>query len=118
MSSTSGVIQAIKNTKPMDIVNHPFFFAVGVGLGNGILAAVRGKHIDLKTGVALAAILGIGETVIAAFEPGEHKHSNLAVAGYSVLGVGIGLLPFLKLHGESEGVPIAKSETKEGEAVT
>lgn len=97
MADAKSLIEAIKNTKPMDLVNHPFTFAAGVGLANGLLAAVRGKHIDFKTAAALTAILGVGETVIVAFEPGEKKHSNLAVLLHSIAGVGLGLAPFVRL---------------------
>lgn len=121
MADARSIIEAIKATKPMEVVNHPFAFALGVGAANGLLAAVRGKHIDLRTGLALTAILGVGETVIAAWEPGEHKHSNAMVALYSVLGVGIGLLPFLKFEwaaGEGgKGFAVAEAEREKGDAV-
>lgn len=115
MADAKSIIAAIKNTKPVRLADaameHPFGFALAVGVGNGLLAVARGKHIDLKTGIALAGIIGIGETVIAAFEPGEHKRSNLKVGIYSVLGIGIGLLPFLRLGSEgAAGLPIASAE--------
>lgn len=122
MASAASVIEAIKATKPLDlakdVANHPFAFALGVGLGNGFLAWARDKHIDLRTGLALTAILGVGETVIAAWEPGEHKHTNSAVLAYSVLGVGIGLLPFLKWEWAvgGGGIPLAAA-SREGDTV-
>lgn len=122
MADVKSLLAAIKDTKPMDLVNHPFTFAAGVGLANGLLAAARGKHIDLKTAAALTMILGVGETVIVAFEPGEKKHSNLAVLLHSIAGVGLGLAPFVKLSPDEAKMvggkfPIADSDAaKDGAA--
>jgi fucose 4-O-acetylase-like acetyltransferase len=122
MADVKSLLAAIKDTKPMDLVNHPFTFAAGVGLANGLLAAARGKHIDLKTAAALTMILGVGETVIVAFEPGEKKHSNLAVLLHSIAGVGLGLAPFVRMSSDEKElvgktIPIAKGVSEKGEAV-
>lgn len=121
MADAKSIIAAIRETRPMDLVNHPFTFALGVGLANGALAAVRGKHIDVKTAAALTAILGVGETVIVAFEPGEKKHSNLATLLHSIAGVFIGLAPFVRLSSDEKELvgktlSIARAGEKKGEA--
>lgn len=125
MADTSSVLEAIRATKPMDLVNHPFTFAVGVGAANGLLAAVRGKRVDLPTGIALAAILGVGEAVINHFEPhppgAPPKRSDLSVAIHSVLGVALGLAPFVFLMRGAEdhggGIPVAEAERARQEKV-
>lgn len=121
MADTKSVLEAIRSTKPMDLVNHPFTFAVGVGAANGLLAVVRGKQVDVPTGIALALILGAGEAAINHFEPpvpGHQKRSDLAVALYSILGVGLGLLPFLSYKPSTSGaIPIAEAEKARQEKI-
>lgn len=117
MADAASIIASIKATKPMDLIEHPFSFAVGIGLANGLLAKVRGKGIDVATGIALAAILGIGEAVIVALEkpdPTKKHYSPALVALYSVIGVGVGLAPFVTLEGEGGGLPIAEREREKG----
>jgi len=117
MTNTEALITQIKSIRPMDVVNHPFTFAVGVGLANGILARVRGKQVDVPTAVALALILGAGEAVIEHFDkskPPEEKHSPAAVVLYSIAGVAAGLLPFITwetAEGGTRPIPIASKET-------
>lgn len=115
------LLAAIKATKPMDLVNHPFSFAVGVGVANGLLAVARGKRIDLPTAAALGVILGLGEAALVGLEPGHKVWSKETgkVAWLSVLGVAVGVAPFVLLGtGEAgHGAPLAEKSRETGEAV-
>lgn len=116
MADPKKLLEAIKATKPMDLVNHPFSFAVGVGVANGLLAVARGKRVDGPTAAALGVILGLGEAALVGLEPGHSVWSKetAKVAWLSVLGVGVGVLPFV-LFGKGEpthGIPIASTGGK------
>jgi hypothetical protein len=79
-----------------DLVNHPYSFAMGVGIANGFLAVGRGKKIDMPTALTLATILGLGEMALIMYEPESERQYSLQATGiYSVLGVLTGLLPFV-----------------------
>jgi hypothetical protein len=95
-----------------DLVNHPYSFAMGVGIANGFLAVGRGKKIDMPTALTLATILGLGEMALIMYEPESERQYSLTATGiYSVLGVLTGLLPFVTPgHGAGGGVPIAEKE--------
>lgn len=80
-----------------DLVNHPFSFAIGVGAANGLLAVGRGKSIDLPTALTLSTILGLGEMALVMYEPeSERTNSLVAIALWSVAGVMVGVMPFIK----------------------
>jgi hypothetical protein len=122
MADAKSIIAAIKATKPMDLVHNPFAFAVGVGVANGLLAVARNKRIDLPTASALGVILGLGEAALVGLEPGNKVWSKETgkVALWSVLGVAVGVAPFMLFGGEgsAHAIPVAEKvrETK-GEAV-
>lgn len=103
-----------------DLVGHPFSFAAGAGVANGLLAVARGKRIEPKTAVAFSVILGLGELALVMFEPPSERgpYSLNAIGWYSVLGVLAGVLPFVTWtpgeHGTTTGVPIASRETTGG----
>lgn len=80
-----------------DLVNHPFSFAIGVGVANGLLAVGRGKNIDLPTAITLSTILGLGEMALVVYEPASERTRSLASIGaWSVAGVMVGVMPFIK----------------------
>jgi len=80
-----------------DLVNHPFSFAIGVGVANGLLAVGRGKSIDLPTAVTLSTILGLGEMALVIYEPASERTRSLAAIGaWSVAGVMVGVMPFIR----------------------
>lgn len=82
-----------------DLVNHPFSFAIGVGVANGLLAVGRGKSIDKPTAITLSLILGLGEMALVAFEPESERPMSLTAIGlWSVAGVAVGVMPFIKEH--------------------
>jgi hypothetical protein len=102
------------------LVNHPFSFAVGIGVANGLLAVARGKKIDIPTALWLSAILGLGEMALEMYVPAEERaHSLPAIGAHSVAGVLLGVLPFVTTepghHGG--GLPIA-SRTEPGGGAT
>lgn len=80
------------------LLNHPFSFAVGVGLANGLLAFARQKKIDFKTAATLSVILGLGEAALVMYEPEEERgeHSLSSIAVLSVAGVMLGVAPFIE----------------------
>jgi len=87
MSSSDGFMQTL--------YRHPYSFAVGIGIANGLLAVTRGKSINPKTAVMLAGVLGVGEALIAAQEPAHERTMPLNAVGlYSVLGVLTGVALF------------------------
>lgn len=112
MADPKSLLEAIKATKPMDLVHNPFAFAVGVGVANGLLAVARGKRIDIPTASALGVILGLGEAALVGLEPGNKVWSKETgkVALWSVLGVAAGVAPFLLFSGEEagRGIPVAE----------
>ena len=86
-----------------DLVNHPFSFAIGVGVANGLLAVGRGKNIDLPTALTLSTILGLGEMALVMYEPESERTRSLASIGaWSVAGVMVGVMPFIR---ETHTVP-------------
>ncbi len=118
MADPKSLLEAIKATKPMDLVHNPFAFAVGVGVANGLLAVARGKRIDAPTATALGIILGLGEAALVGLEPGNKLWSAETgkVAAWSVLGVAVGVVPFMLLgSGESShGFPVAQTGSSGG----
>ena len=106
------------------LVDHPFSFAVGVGVANGLLAVSRNKKIDVPTALTLSAILGLGETALVMYEPESERAFPLTtIAVYSVLGVLVGVVPFItrgghgEEHGGSPALPIAQATPNGQQAV-
>ena len=86
-----------------DLVNHPYTFAIGVGVANGFLAVGRGKKIDMPTALTLSVILGLGEMALVMYEPESERPMPLATIGvYSVLGVLTGVLAFVSKSSDTE----------------
>lgn len=106
------------------LVNHPFTFAVGTGIANGLLAKARNKKIDIKTAVTLGSIIGIGETALVMYEPpserGEimEKMSLFEIGLWSCGGLFVGLMPFVTWrpveHGERAKPPLIAAVPPEG----
>lgn len=103
------------------LVDHPFSYAIGVGMANGLLAKSRDKKIDLKTAVTLGSIIGIGETALVMYEP-QHERgeimsqmSLMEVGLWSCAGLFVGLLPFITWgpveHGEAARPPLLAAAT-------
>lgn len=107
-----------------DLVNHPFSFAIGVGIANGLLAKARDKSIDPLTATTLAAVLGLGETALVMYEPKEvrgkfmSKMSLMEVGLWSCGGLLVGLLPFVTLKPAHHGaaLPVAEKERESASA--
>lgn len=110
--------------EPSDLLNHPFSFAVGVGLANGALAKIRDKSIDPLTAATLASVLGLGETALVMYEPQEmrgkfmSKMSLFEVGVWSCGGLIVGLLPFISFKPSEHGaaIPVAQVPSKGGSA--
>ena len=82
---------------------HPISFGVGVGVANGLLAEGRSLPLTLKSAGLSAVVIGVTEALIAAEVP-KRDHSLYEIAGYSVLGIAIGLAPFISLHSEEKSL--------------
>lgn len=76
------------------IAANPIVFAIGIGVANGVLAAVRNKPVSQRALWATAAVLAVGETILVLDEPEEERPDLWKFAGSTALGVFIGLAPF------------------------
>lgn len=76
------------------VAANPLVFAIGIGIANGVLAAVRNKPVSQRALWATAAVLAAGETILVLDEPAEHRPDLLHFAGMTALGVFLGLAPF------------------------
>lgn len=99
--------------KVKSLIEHPFIFGAGVGIANGLLAAARGMHMSTRATLATAAVLAIGETVIALdhLTPEQQTPALLGrFAGLSGLGVLMGLAMFTNWRqwagGPADAVPL------------
>lgn len=109
---------------PKTLLDHPFSFAMGVGLANGLLAKARDKQVDARVATTLAAILGLGETALVMYEPQSERGplmkdmTLMEIGVYSALGVLVGLIPFMSWSGAhaatATSVPIASSTPSGG----
>lgn len=82
--------------KAKGLINHPFIFATGVGVANGLMAAARDMKFSTRATLATAAVLAIGETILALDHPPEER-GNIPLtyfAALSALGVLTGLAMF------------------------
>jgi len=95
-------------------VAHPITFGAGVGVGNAVLAKLRGKPLTARGTLLTVAVLGVGETILAMDEtPAARKGRTAAGVGIlSALGVFIGLALFTewKSDGRGGGRPVLITE--------
>lgn len=79
-----------------EIVNHPTTFGVGVGVANAVIAKLRNKPLTARGTLLTVAVLGIGETILAADETVEARQGRTPafVGILSGLGVLVGLALF------------------------
>jgi len=78
---------------------HPATYALGIGVANGVLAEARSFPFTTRSAVITALVLAAGETAILA-EVADRKHGLVEIGIYSLLGVLIGLYPFVSANGE------------------
>lgn len=87
------------------VAANPLVFAIGIGIANGVLAAVRNKPVSQRALYATAAVLAMGETILVLDEPEEERPDLAKFAGMTALGVFIGLAPFVSWHpGEKSSI--------------
>lgn len=75
------------------VAANPMVFALGIGVANGVLAAVRNKPVSQRALYATAAVLAVGEAILILDEP-EHPPLGTFMA-QTALGVGLGMAPFV-----------------------
>lgn len=77
------------------IAADPMVFAFGVGIANGVLAAVRGKPVSPMALYATVGVLTAGEVVLVAELP-PHERPDLKLFSLkTALGVFAGFAPFV-----------------------
>jgi len=75
------------------IAADPMVFAIGIGIANGVLAAVRNKPVSQRAMYATAAVLAVGEAILLLDEPNRPPLG--AFMAKTAIGVGVGLAPFV-----------------------
>lgn len=75
------------------IAADPMAFAIAIGVGNGVLAAVRNKPVSQRALYATAAVLAVGEAILLLDEP--ERPPLGAFMAKTAIGVGLGLAPFV-----------------------
>lgn len=75
------------------IAADPLAFAVGIGVANGVLAAVRNKPVSQRALYATAAVLAVGETILILDE--SQRPPLAAFMAKTAIGVFLGLAPFV-----------------------
>jgi hypothetical protein len=71
------------------VLSHPFIFGTGIGVGNGFLAAVRGMRFSTRATLVTAAVLTLGEAILAADQTTEQRHGRTPLGFGLVSGVGV-----------------------------
>lgn len=77
------------------VAANPMVFAVGVGVANGVLAAVRNKPVSPRALYATAAVLAIGEAILIMDEPEASRPPLGSFMAQTAIGVGLGMAPFV-----------------------
>jgi hypothetical protein len=78
-----------------DIAANPAVFAMGVGVANGVLAAVRDKPISPSAAAITAAVIAAGEVALVYDVPLEERPNLVNLGLWSVVGTYVGLAPFV-----------------------
>jgi hypothetical protein len=76
-----------------EIIQHPAVFALGVGVANGVLAAVRDKPVTPMAAAITAAVITAGEIALIFEEP--ERPPLLPFAAWTVAGTYAGLYGFV-----------------------
>lgn len=79
----------------MQVAEDPMAFAIGIGVANGVLAAVRNKPVSQRALYATAGVLAVGETILLLDEPEDHRPALPGFMIKTALGVFLGLAPFV-----------------------
>lgn len=77
------------------VAAHPMVFAIGVGVANGVLAAVRDKPVSTRAATATAAVLAAGEVVLVMDLPEAERPDLSKFALHTAIGVMLGMAPFV-----------------------
>ena len=76
------------------VAAHPATFGIGVGIANGVLAEGRNLPLTTRSAVITALVLAAGEMALAAELP-NRKLALVEIGAYSLVGVLVGLWPFV-----------------------
>lgn len=78
---------------------HPGVFALGIGVANGLLAAVRNKSLSPNAAYVTAAVIAAGEVALVRYshewETGAQRPDLNRLAAWSVVGTIAGLALFV-----------------------
>jgi len=85
-----------------ELAAHPLVFAVGVGVANGVLAAVRDKPVSKQAAAITALVIAAGELALVFELPDEERPSMTEFAIFTMTGTFLGLAPFVSWR---EGEP-------------
>ncbi len=84
-----------------ELAAHPGVFAMGVGVANGVLAAVRDKPVSPLAAAITAGVIAAGELALVYELPPEERPDMLPFTLWSIAGTYVGLAPFVSwTHGE------------------
>jgi hypothetical protein len=76
------------------MAGHPGTFAFGVGIANGVLAAVRNKPISPNAAYITAGVIAAGELALVAELPPDQKPDMVRLGVWSLVGTLAGLALF------------------------
>lgn len=78
----------------VQMVSHPGTYAFGVGVANGLLAAVRDKPISPMAAYITSAVIAAGEVALVFDEPADRRPDLGWMAAWSVVGCLAGIALF------------------------
>ncbi len=85
----------------IQLAQHPAVFAIGVGVANGVLAAVRNKPVSPTAAYVTAAVIAAGEVALVRYSdewermPPAQRPDMWRLGIYSALGTMVGLALFV-----------------------
>lgn len=89
-----------KDSLMAQVAASPAVFAIGVGIANGVLAAVRNKPITARAAYATAVVLAAGEAILIMDLPDTERPEYTPFIVQTALGVLLGISPFVSWNGE------------------
>lgn len=91
----ANLAQSTKPSVMAQVAADPMVFALGVGVANGVLAAVRNKPVSQMALYATVGVLTAGELILVAELPPHERPDMKMFALKTALGVFTGMAPFV-----------------------